>query len=468
MRRKRVTTSIGVLLIAWGAEGSRIDECAAQSSLPPCRPVRVSTASAEVPAPQPTAPEETAQAAPLAKMQALASAEGTTTLAELQQLAVANSPGLRQAGHQVEQAKGEWLQAGLYPNPTLSYVGNEIGDDHTAGQQGFQISQRIVTGGKLDWNRSVAHQDVERARWQANVQRRRVANSVAVQFYRTLAAQQNVRVVEELVKVVQQGLRATQNRYKADDVPETDVLLVEIELQAVELLKLNAEEELTGARRELAALAGMESLPLGELSGRLDAVGPRVGFESTWEELRANNPVIQAAHATVERARHRIQRERVKPIPDVLLQTGTVYDYVNHQTLHNVQVGLPLPLFDRNQGRISAAHSEYHRALANVSRLELALRQQLAGAFRDYEVAHSRADRYQNSILPKAERALEILLKTYDRGDIDLPQLLTAQRSVVENRVKWIQALGELRATAALIEGQLITGAHTKPRNVLP
>src|SRR5262249_33754921 len=42
-------------------------------------------------------------------------------LADLQQLAAANSPALRQAASDVEAARGLMIQAGLYPNPTVGY-----------------------------------------------------------------------------------------------------------------------------------------------------------------------------------------------------------------------------------------------------------------------------------------------------------------------------------------------------------
>ena len=42
------------------------------------------------------------------------------TLADLQRLAAANSPTLRQAASDVEAAKGNLIQAKTYPNPTLA------------------------------------------------------------------------------------------------------------------------------------------------------------------------------------------------------------------------------------------------------------------------------------------------------------------------------------------------------------
>src|SRR5207253_2727539 len=58
------------------------------------------------------------------------------TLADLQRMAVSTNPLIRQASADVEAARGGALQAGLYPNPTVGYEGDQVGSAGTAGQQG--------------------------------------------------------------------------------------------------------------------------------------------------------------------------------------------------------------------------------------------------------------------------------------------------------------------------------------------
>src|SRR5689334_499489 len=46
---------------------------------------------------------------------------GPVDLPALWRLALANNPSLREAAAEVEVARGQWLQAGLYPNPRALY-----------------------------------------------------------------------------------------------------------------------------------------------------------------------------------------------------------------------------------------------------------------------------------------------------------------------------------------------------------
>src|SRR5262245_56274003 len=108
-------------------------------------------------------------------------------LAALEQMALQHNPTLIQAAAKLEAARGRLIQAGLYPNPTIGYVGDEIGAAGTAGQQGIFVDQVIVTGRKLRLNRAKFCQEITQAEWQALAQQYRVLNGVRMRFYEVLA-----------------------------------------------------------------------------------------------------------------------------------------------------------------------------------------------------------------------------------------------------------------------------------------
>src|SRR5438552_460935 len=85
-------------------------------------------------------------------------------LADLQQLAQANSPVLRRAAADVEAARGTAIQAGAYPNPTFGYEGDTIGTGSGTpgaggGYQGGFVEQVIKTAGKLKLAQAAATMD---------------------------------------------------------------------------------------------------------------------------------------------------------------------------------------------------------------------------------------------------------------------------------------------------------------------
>src|SRR5438552_1576009 len=128
------------------------------------------------------------------------------TLANLEQIALQRNPTLVQAAANVDDAQGRAIQSGLYPNPTVGYVGEQMGPRNLSGlgeQQGLFIDQILVTAGKLQLNRAKFNQETVMMEWEAQAQCYRVVNGVRGRFYQLLAMQRLIAVRAELLKVAQ-------------------------------------------------------------------------------------------------------------------------------------------------------------------------------------------------------------------------------------------------------------------------
>jgi outer membrane protein TolC len=74
------------------------------------------------------------------RAQTPASEPKTITLGELQQMALENNPTFAQSAANIQAAEGRKQQAGLYPNPTVGYQGEQIrGGPFHGGEQGFFV-----------------------------------------------------------------------------------------------------------------------------------------------------------------------------------------------------------------------------------------------------------------------------------------------------------------------------------------
>jgi cobalt-zinc-cadmium efflux system outer membrane protein len=70
-----------------------------------------------------------------------------------------NNPTLQQAAAMIRRSEAEARQAGLYPNPTVGYEGDQIrGGSYGGGEQGGFVAQNIVLGGKLGLRRNIYEQ----------------------------------------------------------------------------------------------------------------------------------------------------------------------------------------------------------------------------------------------------------------------------------------------------------------------
>jgi cobalt-zinc-cadmium efflux system outer membrane protein len=379
------------------------------------------------------------------------------TLDGLEQIALESNPTLVQARMAVEAAQGGYLQAGLYPNPAIGYIADEIGNDRSAGLQGGALSQEIVTSGKLRLGRAVARWEVQQARHRWEAQRRRVLNDVRAGYYEVLLAQEMIELNEQLVDIGQKGVDVTE-QLRPVEVSEADVLQARIEAETARLGLAEARNRHQAAWRRLAAVLGRPEMEPAALAGDLESGLPKLTWEDTLKRLLAQSPQIAQARAGTERARYELARQYAERVPNVEVGTAVKHDDGSHFTVADVELLVPLPLYDRNQGNIIKARAELSAANNELRRTELDLRDRLAAAFEQYANAREKVETYRRTILPDAERSLELTRKAWRLGEWGYLTLLTAQRTYFSVNLDYLDSLRELWARSVELEGMLLGG----------
>ena len=313
-------------------------------------------------------------------------AGGTATsvsLAELEQLALANNPTLAMASANVRAARGRQIQGGLRPNPTIGYIADDIGEDDTAGKHGGFVSQEFVTGGKLRLNRAIGSREV--ARTSAAVRRAAAARaerrSLAVlRCARGAAAsrveRRNCRDSSE------RSADQSQQLFNAGQISESDLLQVADRGPGIANPGGKRENQHAEARRRLAAVVGVDELDLSSLSGNLEDDIPSYSWDESYARVLSQNPRLAAAQMRSERARLALERARRENVPNVEVMASVSHMDQTGDDVAGVQVGIPLPICNRNQGNILTAEAELIAAQNDSRRIELELQDQLAMAYR--------------------------------------------------------------------------------------
>jgi cobalt-zinc-cadmium efflux system outer membrane protein len=158
----------------------------------------------------------------------------------------------------------------------------------------------------------------------------------------------------------------------------------------------------------------------------------------------------------VERARWAVERASAGRVPNVTVEGGVAHDNATGDTLANVRVSMPLPVFDRNQGAIAEACGELAAAQAAFQERELALEQRLAAALRDYTTARQRSIKYSEEILPVARQSLDMINAGYREGELDYLTVLSVQQTYAEKNLSYLQDLETAWKKWAEIDGLLV------------
>lgn len=381
------------------------------------------------------------------------------SLVDFESVALASNPAVSEAIARVQSARGQFVQVGLLPNPTFGYLGSEIGNDGRGGQQGLYAGQEIVTSGKLRLARAVALREVQVAERVLAQAQLRVQTDVRMNFYEVLVAQRRVELTQGLATIGGQGVTATQSLLERKEVSQTELLQAKIEADSAAILVENAETARLGAWQRLTIVSGQPAMPLRRLAGDPTKLPPLITQEQAMGRIMGESPELAAAYARVERARWAIGRARALAVPNVDLLGSVQFDNATQDTIAGAQIGMPIPVFNRNQGGIQQARAELVAAQQAAVRTELDLRNRLATTYQRYAMASQQVRRYSQSIVPNVKEALDNTTQGYRAGEFNFLQQLNAQRTYFQTNLAYLESLEQFWDSNRELEGLLLSGS---------
>ncbi|MBI3491397.1 MAG: TolC family protein [Acidobacteria bacterium] len=389
------------------------------------------------------------------------------TLAELERRALERNPTMAQARAEIDAAKGRAKQAGLLPNPIIGYSGDEIsrGPVIRGGEHGLFVEQTIPLGGKLGLSRTIFERETSQAEALLEAQRLRVVNDVRTLFYSVLAAERRVEVRRHLAALAAEAVGISRQLYNTGAADQPDVLASEIEARQMQVALEAAQNGRFRVWRQLAALVGDTSLTPRPLDGSIDEPTPELQREVALQQALSQSPELKAARAGVERAQAALARARRDPAPDLVLRGGPRY---NRELLEadgrpvgweaTVDVGLTIPLFNRNQGGIAESRAELGRAQQELTRLELSLQWRTADVFDVYLTNLRNVEAYKVDVVPRAEESYRLYLARYREMGAAYPQVLVAQRTLFQVTEEYVQSAEMAWMAALQLQGLLLAG----------
>lgn len=390
------------------------------------------------------------------------SANPNITLQDLEQLAFTQNPAIAQADARVRALRGKWVQVGLPPNPSAGYMAAEIGDERRAGQQGGYIGQDFITGGKLGLNRAVVSQEIQQAEQNLAAMQLRTQTDVRKAYYAALVAQRRVDLAADLVRVSGEAVKASRELLQAEEIPQAGLLQTQVEQQNASILAISASNEQQAAWRRLSAVVGSD-LTMRRLSGDVSQLPELLDWNEQLVRVTSTSPEMSAAMAEFSRAQVALQRARVEPVPDVTTQFVAQYDNATGDAIAGVQVGIPIPIWNKNQGGIRQAEAEITQARRNMDRIELDLKERLSIAYQEFSTARSQAQTYSTEILPKAQETFELVQRGYRLSELGYLDLLSAQRTYSQTNLAYLESLSTLWRSWADIEGLLLSNSLSSP-----
>ncbi len=352
-------------------------------------------------------------------------------------------------------------QAGVIPNPEISGLVEER--QSATRTTTIQVTQPIEMGGKRGARIHAAEVERDLARANFNARRALLRASTSSAFYTLLAAQARLELAEAGAALAKQAQQAAAGRVAAGKNSPVDETRARIAASGAEIELVQARGDIDNAREALAALWGGSAPDVPSLAGRLDEMPNAPPLPTLLARLE-QAPGIARARLELQRRLALGRVESARRMPDLAVTVGSKQDEQLGRRQAVFGLSLPLPLFDRNQGRMDESVQRTGQARSELAAEQASLASALRIAHARLTVARSQARSLQDDHLPAARSTLEAARKGYEYGKFGILDVFDAQRVLLQAQAQHLRVLAEAHGAAADIERILGAQGASQPQ----
>ena len=371
-----------------------------------------------------------------------------------------NNPELAAARWGIDIAQGERNQAGLLPNPELSW---ELEDTRRGSQTTtVSLSQRLELGGKRGARVAVSERDQALAALELERQGNALRAEVSSAFDAAVQAQERLQLAEQSLRLTERGLQVVQGRVRAGSASPIEATRAQVQVSEMRLEQGRAEQAVTVAYQQLASVTGAPQAGFERVAASAPGeLAPPEG--STLLARLEQTAELRLARLQIEQREAALGLARSQRIPDLTVSLGSQYSETDRERINVVGVSMPLPLFDRNQGNVLSAARRTDQARDLRNGTELRVRSEVVQALAQWQVAAREVQAFDRSILPAAQQAVDAATRGFERGKFSFLEVLDAQRTLVAARTQYLaaQAQGsDARVRLERLFGDLATASR--------
>jgi cobalt-zinc-cadmium efflux system outer membrane protein len=375
------------------------------------------------------------------------------TLEQALRMASETNPNVRAKEFELKAVGAGEITAGLRPNPTANFLAEQFGGASSASQTQYTINigQPIELGGKRQRRidsataqTKVTTHELADLRRQIDFQVKKTFADILVAKDALALSEQNLSALDELEKI--QRIRAEKG-----DLSGLELLRIQVQRFAFERDAADARQALRAAKIGLRSLIGAD-----KVTDDFDAAGSLELRQSSYTQSdlyrRAldSRPDIRAAEAARNKAKADINLAKANAWWDVTPQVE--YQRIGPDNTIGFGFGLPLRIFDRNQGEIARTRADALRVDAVRDAVVIRALSEVDTALAAVNTERGKVEVLRDTYLPKAKQARETVEFAYRRGGVSLLDYLDAQRTYRETALQYVQALGNYQTAIYLLE----------------
>ncbi len=363
----------------------------------------------------------------------IVSVDSILSLDDVLKLVAIENPAFRSFSFQLKAAKSNLKQAGLWSNPELTVEFEGVGWDTPGFKESeftVSLSQEFEFFGQRGARRNVAKAEIDATNLQINLAAFDLYLETKQRFYTLAHAQQNVMLSQASVALAKEIVENITYRLDRGAALQSELLLAQLEEQ-------RAEFALDQAKQDVMAIeATLVSLWNGKPSGLKVSVNTKPGYAKLLDHAITISNRIDSTRDIVQMHSESelLQAEKTLVVaeakPAITLNGGFKKFEVNNSKSFLFSVSLPIPFFNRNQGKRESIDAKLRSLDYKIEQSK----NETIATIQSHTIRLSQLiDKHATLVsllLPTAEKVYRTLQNAYEAGRVPYTQLLEAERSL--------------------------------------
>ena len=380
--------------------------------------------------------------------QAGASATARLSLDEALALFLRQNLDLIIAKYGIDYAQGQAITARLFPNPVLSVgaVGSMTQGRTLArsGQIYPQVQQLFEMAGKRGYRIESAAYGIQGAEAAFEDAIRQLSFTLKETYYRVQLGLRRLILAEENRDRFARILEVNTLRFKKGFIAEVDLIRIRLQVVDFQSQVITALQDTESARADLRVLLQLPATTKLELTTDMEYRRIDPDVRAMQQLALDGRPDIRVKRIARAQRSADLKLAQAYRYPDVTIGGG--YALQGPQGPDNPQqlglsVGVPLPLFNRNQGGIAQGEVNVQVAEADLRKTLVEVENQVDIAHRNLIQSRNLVEAYQKGVLEDARQTLTIVERAYERGGATILELLDAARTARSIQLNYLESL---------------------------
>ena len=369
-----------------------------------------------------------------------------------------NNLSLLAQKYNVEASKALIQQAKLWDNPVLSTdqnihtSGSNKFFDHSKGQgQVFvQLNQVFTTAGKRGKQVQMAKDDAMVQEAAFNDLMRNLRYNLRLDFSQlaTLNAQQ--KVYDNEITSATNLVKAIQKSYDAGNTSMKDMIRLKALLFGLQNDMVENNRQINDLQTELKTLLQTkETAFVDPIINDKPTENVALDIPSLIEQAKASRPDYLSNQYQLNSATHNLAYQRALAVPDITI--GASYDKNSNYApnYYGLEIGLPLPFFNRNQGNIKSAKYNIQSQESTLKQSELQLKNDVVAAVNQYKLNQQLFTTQQVEFNEQYDKLFSSMLKSFQQRQISLIEFVDFFDTYKDTKLKILQQQYNLQKSIA-------------------